>query len=191
MFLSSRGDLMPLETIPPYRHVALLRGINVGASARVSMAQLREVFSDAGYRNIVTILQSGNVVFDAPHPLDDAAVVPLEAAIAEHTGVSPTVVVLTAAQFRTIAEQNPLTDRPDPSRIVVTFTRTLPIDQSVELPAEESIRPEEIVRGDLALYQWCPDGILSSRVPSRVLMQVGPVITARNWRTVTRILAVL
>jgi uncharacterized protein (DUF1697 family) len=155
------------------------------------MAQLRDVFSDAGYRNIVTILQSGNVVFDAPHPLGDAAVLALETAIAEHTGVSPTVVVLTAAQFRTIAEQNPLADRPDPSRIVVTFTRTLPIDQSVELPAAESIHPEVIVRGDLALYQWCPDGILSSRVPSRVLMQVGPVVTARNWRTVTRILGVL
>ena len=55
------------------RHVALLRGINVGKAKRLAMADLRAVFETLGYTAVRTHLQSGNVVFDAKKPLDAAA----------------------------------------------------------------------------------------------------------------------
>src|SRR5438270_806129 len=45
------------------RMVALLRGINLGAARRVSMADLRACLEELGYENVETLLQSGNVVY--------------------------------------------------------------------------------------------------------------------------------
>ena len=51
--------------------VALLRGINLGARNKVPMAELRQVFEDAGAQLVRTYIQSGNVLFEQPKP--DAA----------------------------------------------------------------------------------------------------------------------
>jgi uncharacterized protein (DUF1697 family) len=48
------------------RRVALLRGINVGRAKRVAMADLRELVESLGYREVRTLLNSGNVVFTVP-----------------------------------------------------------------------------------------------------------------------------
>ena len=48
------------------RHIALLRGINVGTAKRIAMAELRAAMESLGYGNVKTLLNSGNAVFDAP-----------------------------------------------------------------------------------------------------------------------------
>jgi hypothetical protein len=62
------------------RYVALLRGINVGGNRSVSMSDLRHVFESAGFAEVGTYIQSGNVLFTTDNPPrgDD-----LEAALAD------------------------------------------------------------------------------------------------------------
>ena len=51
----------------PARYVALLRGVNnAGLGARVAMADLRAIFEGLGFREVRTLLNSGNVVFSLP-----------------------------------------------------------------------------------------------------------------------------
>ena len=58
-------------------YVALLRGINVGGKNKIVMADLRAAFEKAGYINVRTYINSGNVLFDAPRrPSGLAGVVP-------------------------------------------------------------------------------------------------------------------
>ena len=47
------------------KYVVLLRGINVGKGARVPMKSLKELLEELGLSNVVTYLNSGNVVFDS------------------------------------------------------------------------------------------------------------------------------
>lgn len=47
------------------KYVALLRGINVGKSVQVPMKKLKETLENLGLTNVVTYLNSGNVVFDS------------------------------------------------------------------------------------------------------------------------------
>ena len=54
------------------RYVALLRGINVGGRRKVEMSRLAQVFESVGFTNVVTYINSGNVVFDAADPGDAA-----------------------------------------------------------------------------------------------------------------------
>ncbi len=44
------------------RLIALLRGVNLGPNKRVKMAELREVLTNAGYEDVRTLVNSGNVV---------------------------------------------------------------------------------------------------------------------------------
>ncbi len=46
-------------------YIALLRGINVGGKNKVAMPLLREYFAEAGFENVSTYINSGNVIFDS------------------------------------------------------------------------------------------------------------------------------
>ena len=171
------------------RFVALLRGINVGRAARISMADLRRVFESAGLRDVRTLLQSGNVVFDAdaapdPHSLEDAVHVA--------TGVRAAVVVFDADRFRQIAAANPLLGVvDDPSRAIVDFLDG-PVDAAaVDRPGDDELAPERLVFGEHAIYQWCPDGVSASKLHPRFFARLGVTSTGRNLRTVDKLLAML
>jgi uncharacterized protein (DUF1697 family) len=170
------------------KFVALLRGINVGTAKRIPMAQLREVFSALGLRDVRTHLQSGNVVFAAPFRPD---VVMLEAAVLSATGVQSSIVLLDEAVFRDIHRQNPFGDVPDPSRMLVHFTDAMPAAAALDMPDPAEFAPEQLAVGDHALYQWAPDGLLATKVPARFYRQFPGVLTTRNLRTVDRILLLL
>jgi uncharacterized protein (DUF1697 family) len=173
------------------RHVALLRGINVGTAKRIAMADLRRVFERLRYTDVRTILQSGNVVFDAPHLLDTEAATRLQTAIADDTGVNSRVLVLPADRFLEIVRNNPFADAADPSRMLVTFLDSPLDERTVVSPSDEDLAPERIFVTDEALYQWIPDGLLKSRVILTAPTKSTVLATGRNLRTVTRIVALV
>ena len=172
--------------------IVLLRGINVNPSTRVAMSDLRALFGELGYRDVRTLLQSGNVLLSSPKR---PAVGPIEASIASVTGVKSKVVVLSLKDFRAIADANPLlgggADEPrdDLSKMVVTFLDGDLEPGKVDRPSEADLAPEQLVITKRALYQWFPDGILKSKLKPSWYRQFGPTLTARNVRTVNRILA--
>jgi uncharacterized protein (DUF1697 family) len=169
------------------RHVALLRGINVGTAKRIAMADLRAVFATLGYTDVRTYLQSGNVVLDSPDRLDTAAITSLEQAIADTTGVHSRVLVIPAERFLAIAAANPFADADDPSRMLVSFSDAMPDESLLVRPSDDELAPERIVFGTDAVYQWMPDGILSSRVNFGKALKPATLTTSRNLRTVRKI----
>jgi uncharacterized protein (DUF1697 family) len=156
------------------------------------MSDLRALLIGLGYEDVRTLLQSGNVLLSSPKR---PAVAPIESAIASETGVRSKVVVLSVDEFRAIAEANPLLDDPaiqernDLSEMVITFLDGDIVPGEIERPSDADLAPERLVITPRALYQWCPDGILQSRLKPAWWRQFGPVTTTRNARTVTRILA--
>ena len=81
------------------RHVALIRGINVGRAKRVAMADLRALMESLGYGDARTLLNSGNIVFTAGREGPDRIRARIERAMAARLGVSARVTVLTAAEL--------------------------------------------------------------------------------------------
>jgi len=47
------------------KYVVLLRGINVGGNNKIEMAKLKSCFESLGYTNVITYINSGNVIFDS------------------------------------------------------------------------------------------------------------------------------
>lgn len=170
------------------RHVALLRGINVGRAKRVAMADLRVLVAALGYQDVRTLLNSGNIVFTAPGRLHGDPAVRIEQAIASRLGVSARVTVLTAAEVAAAISDNPLGSiAENPSRLLV-YVLSDPRDRSKLTPlARQQWTPEALALGRRVAYLWCPEGILQSRLAVAVDRVLGNAVTARNWNTMTKL----
>jgi len=142
------------------RHVALIRGINVGRAKRVAMADLRALVLSLGYTDVRTVLNSGNVVFTGPR----------------------------ASPGTAAATDNPLLGVADnPSRLLVAVLAN-PADRSrLKQLVQQDWAPDALAIGARVAYLWCPEGVLASRLWKAVGRVLGDAVTTRNWATVTRL----
>lgn len=171
-------------------HIALFRGINVGKAKRIAMAELKAMFEDLGFSNVRTLLNSGNVVFEAGRGTSAAHATRIAAALVERTGVAANTLVLKATTLDAAIADNPFADRiDDPSRLLVGFY----IDGTDHAPFEALRRecPDEaFALGAHACYLWCPDGILESRIGETLGgSKFRDRVTARNWATTLKLQA--
>jgi len=180
-------------------HIALLRGINVGGRNKVSMADLRAVVAGLGHTGVATYIQSGNVVFTSDEADNEALATALEAAIAANLGVKPAVVVLSRGDLARAVRDTPYPDEPNPKMVHAVFFRgPVPAAAAEAIDAGQRRAAERGSGKDTAqvvgntLYLHTPDGFGRSELPAYLLgRSASPVAagTARNWATVTKLLA--
>jgi uncharacterized protein (DUF1697 family) len=171
------------------RRVALLRGINLGPNRRVAMPALRELFTSAGFDDVQTYVQSGNLVLSNDSP-PAALERECERLIAGRFGMDVDVVVRTADQLAEVVECNPLRDvAVEPKRYQVSFLSQELDPERLEELAASAVEPERFVAIGRELYAWHPDGVARSRLWAKLAgAGLGVKATARNWTTVTTLL---
>jgi uncharacterized protein (DUF1697 family) len=185
-------------------HVALLRGINVGGNRKVAMSDLREITAALGHTEVATYIQSGNVVFSAASPDADPErlAAELEDAIAARLTFRPPVIVLSRAGLTQAVRDNPFPDEPSPKYVHAVFRRGDLADDAApavaaaqQRAADKGSRDEAAIVGR-TLYLHTPDG-LGRSILAAELNRAGPAATtqrdgtARNWATVTKLMAML
>lgn len=171
------------------RHITLLRAINLGATRKVPMAELRSLLQELGFEHVRTHLQSGNAIFDGTgEPADVERL--LEQRLAERFGFAVPVMVRTRDELAAIVEADPLGDvATDPKRLQVVFLAgPLDHDRLADLDPDD-FTPETFRLGEREIYVWSPEGIRNSPVLKALSdKRLGVAATARNWRTVTKLL---
>jgi uncharacterized protein (DUF1697 family) len=180
-------------------HIALLRGINVGGRNKIAMADLRELVAGLGHTDVATYIQSGNVVFTSAEADTEALATAVEEAIATSLGVRPAVVVLSRDDLARAVRDNPYPDEPNPKMVHAVFFRG-PVPAGAAEAIEEGQRraaergggkdTATIVGGTMFVHT--PDGFGRSELSLYLLgRSASPVATgtARNWSTVTKLLA--
>src|SRR5262249_54030142 len=152
------------------------------------MADLRALVEDLGYRDVRTLLNSGNVVFTAPGSVRGKAGPRIEEALAARLGVSARVTGLTGAELATAVAENPLLEvATAPSRLLVGVFSS-PADRArLEPLAQQDWAPEALALGGRVAYLWCAEGILASRLAESVGRALGDAVTTRNWSTLTKL----
>lgn len=178
---------MGADTAPRLRYIALLRGVNVGRAKRIAMADLRKLVEDLGYTDVRSLLNSGNVVFDAAvSPIDAAQAI--EQAMVRHLGISARVFVFACHVVDQIIDDNPLLHlATDHARL---FAFLLPGAPQRALAAElcrQDWAPETVALGRHAVYVWCPQGLLDSAVAAALGKRLGDGVTSRNWNTMIKL----
>jgi uncharacterized protein (DUF1697 family) len=171
------------------QHVLLLRGVNLGPRNRVSMPELRAALERAGFEQVRTYLQSGNVVLRGDASAEQVAATCREQ-IAESFGLELQVIARSQKQLAQVVRRNPLADvADDPKRYQVSFLTGELDDQKLSELAALVSGEERFVAIGRELYAWHPHGVARSRLWSRLASpRLGVPASARNWSTVTQLL---
>lgn len=163
--------------------VVLLRGINVGGANKLSMRDLKACLEGAGYRDVETYLQSGNVVLSG---MAEASVI--RGAIKAATGLDVPVLARDALAWQAMVSANPLPSRTGAAGEMLHATLLDgPVDPAELLAGLEKYRAmDELIEvGPGAVYLFCPSGYGRSRLTNTTIERLAACpATTRNWRTV-------
>jgi uncharacterized protein (DUF1697 family) len=174
------------------RQVLLLRGVNIGPRNRVPMAELRASLEEAGFGEVRTYLQSGNVVLESKTKPEQTAR-KVEKLIADRFGLEIAVVARTRAELGRVVKRNPLGKvAADHKRYQVSFLDG-PLPAASKRKLEEArAEPERLVVDGREIYAWHPAGVARSKLWAALAGPgLGVTATARNWTTVTKLLELL
>jgi uncharacterized protein (DUF1697 family) len=172
------------------KQIVLLRGVNVGGRNKVGMPALRDALQAAGMENVLTYVQSGNVVLDSTAK-PDALARACEGTIADQFGLDVDVVVRTRSELAKIVERNPLGDVADQDKLYqVTFCAHKPAKNALAKVTERAVDGERLLAHGREIYAWFPHGVGRSKLAAALGKQdLRVVATARNWTTVNKLLA--
>lgn len=170
--------------------VALLRGINVAGRKPLRMAELRDCCADAGASDVVTYVQSGNVLFTHSVGSEGVLRAELEHRIAAAAGFDVTVMLRTAGEMAAISAANPYASGVG-DHLHVGFMLQIPtpaatakfagIDRELFLPEAFSLVGREV-------FLSLPNGVGRAKLPRALAaVKAAPPMTLRNWRTVTKL----
>lgn len=171
------------------RSIVLLRGVNLVRRNRVSMPALRSALEEAGFEDVRTYVQSGNVVLSTTR---SAARVrrDVEQVLTERFGLDVDVVVRSRSALAAIVARDPLGDlASDPKLCQVTFLEKAPPTGLRRALEDAATSDERVVVRGREIYSWHPRGRSRSKLAALLAgRELGVTATARNWRTVEKLL---
>lgn len=172
--------------------ISLLRAVNVTGYNKVKMDALRELYESLGLRGAQTYVQSGNVVFKTAAKDLAGLQKRIEDGIEQAFGFRTGVMLRTSDELKDIIRRNPFAKRSgiEPNKLVVSFLAGEPGPESREKIVQIKVGPEELHLAGRELYIYYAGGIGTSKLTPAMIERALKVSgTARNWNTVTKLLA--
>ena len=170
--------------------IALLRGVNVSGQKKILMTDLRQLFADAGFKDIQTYIQSGNVIFSSPNTSNPATIRSLiEQAIEKQYGFHVDVNILRPQDIKKILANNPFLETgTDITKLSVTILKAVPEKDKVVLLATLDYPPDKFIYKDSLVYIQCPNGFGRTKLSNNFFESKLKVsATSRNWRTLLKL----
>lgn len=169
-------------------YIALFRGINVGGNNILPMKELVTLLENIGLQNIKTYIQSGNVLFQSEE--EDASLLTsnIRAAIKKSHGFEPEVLLLELEEMEKAIVSNPFPEaETEPKTLHLHFLSSVPKNPDFEALERIKTERERFALKDDVFYLHAPEGIGRSRLAAKVEKALGVSMTARNWRTVCKL----
>jgi uncharacterized protein (DUF1697 family) len=173
--------------------ISMLRGVNVGGHNKINIEALRALYASLKFEGARTHAQSGNVIFRSKEKPSAALAKKIQSAIEREFNCRPEVILRTTNELRKAIAASPFaaSRNLEPGKILVTFLSSEPgVEARATLLSLKS-HPEELHLKGRELYIYFPDGAGRSKLPwssvERLLKTTG---TARNWNSVTKMLAI-
>lgn len=169
--------------------IALFRGINVGGNHMLPMKELKAVLEKHGCADVQTYIQSGNAIFRIATAGGERLASRLTAAILKSHGFEPRVLVLTRSELEKAAAGNPFPQAAEnPKSLHLFFLFEAPGKPDLKSLDSLKAKTEAFALKDRVFYLYTPDGFGTSKLAERAMRLLGVEATARNWRTVTKLL---
>ncbi len=170
--------------------VSLFRGINVGGHHKVRMNELKALHESLGFKDVLTYIQSGNVVFTSDDADSTRLSKQIEDAFENKFGFRVEVFVRTSTELSDIIEKTPFQNQPDKELkwIVVVFLSHHPDETAQEALFQSYSGPEEIFILGKEMYIYYTNSIGQSKLTQSLLdKKLKTSGTARNWNTILQL----
>jgi uncharacterized protein (DUF1697 family) len=175
-------------------YVALLRGINVGGKNLIKMPALKACFEANAFEDVVTYIQSGNVLFASPETRAAELTRRIEAMLAETFGYQATVVVRNRKQMRAVVERAPGGFGAEPTRYrydVIFLKEPLTAKVAMKsVPTKAGVDEAHAGTGVLYFSRLIAKAT-QSRLNKIMASPIYPSVTIRNWNTTTKLLRMM
>ncbi len=174
-------------------YICFLRGINVGGKNPIKMADLKDIFTTLGFKNVQTYIQSGNIVFQAKK----TSLLSLEQKISKRIvadfGFEIQVMVKDISEIKEIVKGNPFVENKslDQSKLHVTFLSEIPDVEQIIKISEGDYGDDEMICIHKSIYLYCPHGYGNTKLTNGFFeKKLKLYATTRNWKTTNHLLEI-
>jgi uncharacterized protein (DUF1697 family) len=169
--------------------ILFFRAVNVGGRNKLPMAELVETLDSLGIPGAVTYIQSGNVALRCSRQQAASLGRRIRAAVQERHGFEPSVLMLKIQELEHAIAANPFREATrEPKTLHLWFLAAEPTEPDIAEIDRLKSDSERYRLDRKVFYLHAPEGIGESKLAERVERCLGVEATARNWRTVTKVL---
>jgi uncharacterized protein (DUF1697 family) len=173
------------------QYISIIRGINVSSQKKIVMKELKSLYESLGFENVLTYIQSGNVIFnsDIDHVLDIQKLI--EDAINTKYNFEVPVDIRTSNEFEKVLANIPFGEvdlEADGTKMLITFLSHQPDKSAVNRLMKYVKAPEKLVLGDKCIYLHCPNGYGKTKLSNVFIEKKLDVLaTTRNLKSVNKL----
>lgn len=174
------------------KYISILRGINVSGQKKIKMADLKILYEKQGFENVITYIQSGNVVFESNSEKNIEALRKIiEKAIKEEYLFYVPVDIRTNKELEQIIQKCPYQEAKEDdngTKVLVTFLQSMPSEEKKELLFTYVKPPERLIIQGREAYLYCPNGYGKSKLSNTFIeKKICITSTTRNWKSVKKL----
>jgi uncharacterized protein (DUF1697 family) len=171
------------------KYIVLLKGINVGGHNKLKMAELRSVLATAGFKNVNTYIQSGNIVLKSIDKNKSAIETKIKTLILNHFGLDITVLVRTSLELLNIFDACPFSEEKKLNSYFAILSK-IPSENAVKEAYKKTYENEEYKIINDCLYFYCANGYGRAKFSlnffeKKLVVQA----TARNYKTMLKLIS--
>lgn len=173
------------------KYAAFLRGINVGGNKKVPMTELKKCLEKLGFKNVKTLLNSGNVVFETDKTKPDVLRKKIEAELKRTFGFEVSTIIRSLDELQKLIDSDPFKGiKVTPAtRLYITFLSEKPTTK-LKLPYTSPDRNFKILQAsNTEVYSWLVVTADRGSVDAMGILEkeYGKNVTTRNWNTVKKL----
>lgn len=174
------------------KKIAILRGINVGGKRKILMADLKLLFQNLGFSNIITYIQSGNVIFNDAKDVNDLELAQqIERAITAKYQFDVPVIIRSSKEIVKAVKKNPFyqKDAEDISQLHLTFLNDLPTKENLTKIESYNYEPDKFAINGKEVFIFCAGKYHQSKLTNNFFeKKLNLSATTRNWKTVLKLI---
>lgn len=173
------------------QYIIFLRAVNVSGKNLIKMAELKEKLSKAGYRDVQTYIQSGNIALQSDKDSEQVAA-QIKSLIQQEFGLDISVFVLTKEEILDSLEACPFSHELAPNHVFITYLDKQPEQAALEVFKAIDLGQEEYLHKGKLFYFYLPSGMAKSKLNNNFIEKKLKVnATGRNLNTINKMLTLI
>ncbi|MFK8006001.1 MAG: DUF1697 domain-containing protein [Saprospiraceae bacterium] len=174
------------------KYISILRGINVGGKRKILMADLKELYKSLGFENIITYIQSGNVIFESKKKNNNNVFTrKIKEAIFEKYGFDVPVIIRSVKEIKSIVKNHPFEKKEgcQIENLCLTFLSEIPTAENLEKINTYDYAPDlfQIIEDNAFIFiqgKYHQSKLTNNFFEKKLKVSA----TTRNWKTVNKLL---